>query len=94
MTAVVFVVLVIAGILMWNMRDGAADRGSRAIVCPHCQYRGYVTTRRVRRKRGVSGGKATAAVFTLGTSMLATGLSRKETVTAMKCKNCHSRWDV
>ena len=63
------------------------------IICPHCQIRGSVRTAKVKRKRGVSGGKATAAVLTLGWSMLATGLSRKEMVTHAACGNCGSEWD-
>lgn len=62
------------------------------IVCPHCQKRGHVTTCRVKRKKGISGGKATAALFTLGTSVLFTGLSRKEKVTEARCSNCGSIW--
>jgi hypothetical protein len=49
-----------------------------AMICPHCGVRGNVRTKFVDRKKGVSGGKATAAVLTGGVSMLATGLSRKE----------------
>ena len=48
------------------------------MVCPHCQEKGHVRTQPVTRKKGVSGGKATAALLTGGVSLLATGLSRKE----------------
>ncbi len=48
-------------------------RRQREIVCPHCQTKGNVHTKSVKQKKGISGGKATAAVFTLGVSMLATG---------------------
>lgn len=54
--------------------------GSAAIVCPHCQVQGRVTSRKVRQQKGVSGAKATGAVLTAGIS-IGTGLSRKETVT-------------
>jgi hypothetical protein len=63
------------------------------IVCPHCQTKGYVHLKSVKRKKGISGGKATAAIFTLGVSMLATGLSRKEGLTQAHCANCNSTWD-
>jgi hypothetical protein len=43
-------------------------------------------------KQGISGGKATGAVLTMGVSMLATGLSRKQKVTKANCKNCASEW--
>lgn len=64
------------------------------IVCPYCMTQGTVKVSRVRRKRGISGGKATAAFFTLGTSMLATGLSRKETVNHCRCLNCGMQWEA
>ena len=61
-------------------------------VCPHCQTRGKVMTKPISRKAGVSGGKATGALLTGGVSLLATGLSRKESVTEAHCKNCGSTW--
>lgn len=73
----------------------AAKRAQTArIVCPHCGVAGRVTTRQVRVKRGISGGKATGALLTGGVSMLATGLSRKEGHTAMSCGNCGMGWMV
>jgi hypothetical protein len=62
------------------------------IMCPHCQTRGHVTTRAVKLKKGISGGKAVGAIVTLGWSMLATGLSRKEDTTEARCSNCGSVW--
>lgn len=64
------------------------------IVCPHCQTRGQVAVRRVKRKKGVSGGKATAGLLTAGVSLLAVGLSRKEGVQNLTCGNCGMSWDV
>jgi hypothetical protein len=64
------------------------------IVCPHCQTKGKVMTEQVKAKKGISGGKATAAVLTAGLSMLATGLSRKETVTRLACTSCGVSWFV
>lgn len=64
-----------------------------ALICPHCQTKGAVRTKQVDRKKGVSGGKATAAVLTGGVSMLATGLSRKERWTHALCEKCSSEWD-
>jgi hypothetical protein len=60
--------------------------------CPHCQNKGGVSTRQVKVKRGISGGKATGAVLTAGVSMLATGLSRKEHVTEASCRVCANTW--
>jgi hypothetical protein len=64
-----------------------------ALVCPQCQTRGEVRTKVVKRKKGVSGAKATGAVLTLGWSLLATGLSRKEQTTQAHCGKCKSTWD-
>lgn len=63
-----------------------------AMVCPHCQAKGVVRTKSVKQKRGVSGTKATAALLTGGVSLLATGLSRKESLTEAYCENCKSIW--
>ncbi len=62
------------------------------LICPHCQARGSVTTRAVKRKKGISGAKATGAVLTLGWSLLATGLSRKEEETEAHCTACGATW--
>jgi len=62
--------------------------GDVAMVCPHCQSRGTVKTKSVKQKKGISGGKATAALLTGGVSLLATGLSRKEKLTQARCTKC------
>jgi transcription elongation factor Elf1 len=67
-------------------------RTSKLMVCPHCTTRGNVTTKKGERKTGISGGKVTCAVLTLGWSLFATGLSRKEEVTLAHCKACGARW--
>lgn len=48
-----------------------------SLICPHCHQQGIVRTEPTNRKKGISGGKATAAVLTGGVSMLATGLSAR-----------------
>jgi hypothetical protein len=63
-----------------------------AMVCPHCQSVGKIRTKEVKQKKGVSGGKATAAVLTAGVSLLAVGLSRKEGATQAHCDNCNNTW--
>ena len=63
------------------------------MVCPHCQTKGHVRTMPVRRKRGISGGKVMGGLLTAGTSLLLTGLSRKEQVTQAHCDNCGATWD-
>lgn len=64
-----------------------------AMVCPHCQQRGTVRTQQVSNKKGVSGGKAAAALLTGGVSMLATGLSRHESATRAHCDACDNAWE-
>lgn len=66
---------------------------SPAYICPHCQIKGGVRAIVVKRKKGISGAKATGAVLTMGISILATGLSRKENMTHATCSNCGSIWD-
>lgn len=68
--------------------------GQQQIVCPHCGVKGNVQTKRKSVKRGISGGKATGAVLTLGLSTLLTGLSGKVAVTEMRCGNCQMTWQV
>ena len=65
---------------------------ARNMICPHCQTRGSVTTQQVKRKSGIHGGKATAAILTCGVSMLGTGLSRKQQVTEAHCSKCGANW--
>ncbi len=78
-------------------RDAAASLAwgpvNSALLCPHCQARGKVRTKSLKLKKGISGGKATAAVLTGGVSLLATGLSRKEAATQARCDNCSSTWN-
>jgi hypothetical protein len=66
--------------------------GDSRIVCPHCQTKGSVITKTVKRKKGISGTKAFGAILTLGWSMLATGLSRKEQETEARCMACGATW--
>lgn len=63
-----------------------------AFVCPHCQEKGKVLTKAIKKKAGISGTKATGAILTGGVSLFATGLSRKEAVTEAHCVNCDSTW--
>jgi hypothetical protein len=75
-----------------KMQDLKQGQVNAQMICPHCQSRGTVRTRRIKQKKGISGGKATARVLTAGVSMLATGLSRKEAATEAHCDNCGSTW--
>lgn len=62
------------------------------MICPHCQTKGKVLTKTVSKKAGISGAKATGALLTGGLSIVATGLSRKDTLTEAHCANCSSTW--
>jgi hypothetical protein len=73
---------------VYRGRQGNSPR----VACPHCGVTGGVDVRRVKQKKGISGGKATAAVLTAGISILGTGLSRKEKVSEAHCKNCNVTW--
>jgi hypothetical protein len=63
------------------------------VVCKHCHQAGHVTVKKVARKKGVSGGKATGAIMTGGWSLFAVGLSRYEDALHMRCGNCRLEWD-
>jgi hypothetical protein len=98
----VILVLALVGLLVYlNVAEPASkEDGLKAMhgdvnfqmTCPHCNYKGKIHTRRFAQKKGISGGKATAALFTGGVSMLATGLSRKELATHAYCDNCKNTW--
>ena len=62
------------------------------LLCQQCGEHGFVHSKLVSKKQGISGGKAVAALFTGGISMLALGLSRKEKITEAYCSNCKSTW--
>jgi hypothetical protein len=64
------------------------------MVCPHCLTKGFCRTTKVDRKTGISGGKVMGGILTGGLSLLGTGLSRKQQVTAVLCENCKSTWDL
>jgi hypothetical protein len=63
------------------------------MICPHCQVKGRVLTKAIQKNAGVSGAKATGALLTGGVSLLATGLSRKDSLIEAFCKNCSSTWN-
>ena len=74
-------------------RSEQAKREDSYLVCPHCQVKGGVRTLRGKGKKGISGGKATAAALTMGLTIGVTGLSRKQMMTRAKCANCGVTWD-
>lgn len=64
----------------------------KKIFCHCCREKGHVRTQTVKKKKGISGAKATGAMLTGGLSLLATGLSRKEDTTEARCSNCGQVW--
>lgn len=78
----------------WAESIKVSEFGMRnsAIIYPHCQTKGSVRTKPVKRKKGISGAKATGALLTGGISLLATGLSKKEMDTQAHCDTCNSTW--
>lgn len=75
----------------WDDRQKYGDLNI-AMICPHCNVQGKIRTTSAINKKGVSGGKATAAILTGGVSLLAVGLSRKEKNTQARCGNCTNIW--
>ena len=86
------ILLLIAFIIIISKCCAPPPKPNPELICPHCGVKGKINTSSVRQKKGISGAKATGAVFTCGLSMLATGLSRKEDMTRAHCGNCDSVW--
>jgi hypothetical protein len=90
--AIIFLVGVVFAAVVSQKGRSTWTPTSSAMICPHCQMKGFVSAVPTRRKVGVSGGKATAALLTGGLSLFATGLSRKESVTEAHCSHCGAHW--
>jgi hypothetical protein len=84
--------LIFGGIAYQLHMSGEGDKNP-ALLCPHCNTKGKVSTRTIKAKKGISGAKATGAILTGGLSVLAVGLSRKENTTQAHCSNCGMRWN-
>ena len=76
----------------WRKEVKQKIKKDNKLRCPHCGKKKQVLTEQVTKKKGISGGKATAAILTGGLSLIATGLSREEEMTEAKCFNCGSVW--
>jgi DNA-directed RNA polymerase subunit RPC12/RpoP len=91
-------VLLVIGALIWAGVNKAIQEEKKPpnphVVCKYCNEKGCVKLTTVHRKKGISGGKATGALMTGGVSMFATGLSRQQKITHMRCTNCGTEWDV
>jgi transcription elongation factor Elf1 len=86
--------LKVTGYDLLAARSKSANAADARLTCPHCGEVGQVRTIRGKAKRGISGGKATAAVLTAGISVGMTGLSRKQRVTLARCSNCDVTWSM
>lgn len=64
------------------------------VNCPRCQGIGTVIVQKVKKKKGVSPGKLAGAVFTMGVSLVGTGLAKKEVVNQLTCTACGISWDI
>ena len=101
MEGIVVLLIIVFVIYIMTKRDDQAateqykqqQKMTRNMICPHCNTKGSVTTKQVKRKQGIHGGKATAAVLTCGISMLGTGLSRKQQMTEASCTHCGAVWN-
>lgn len=96
---ITFIVLVVALFAFWMSPMGqriiaAQEAQMRLIICKSCGLRGNCTAKRVQRKNGIDGTKASAAVLTGGTSILFTGLSERHDSTQIKCRACRAVYYV
>ena len=64
------------------------------IECPFCHGVGTVVVQKIKKKKGVSTGKATAALLTAGISLIGTGLAKKEMVSQLTCAACNMTWEA
>lgn len=102
MEGLLLIAFIIWVIYMWNKKPKYPETTQQVqtqqqnmnqnMICPHCNTKGSVTTKQVKKKVGVSGGKAAGAVLTCGLSLFVVGLSRKQQVTEASCSNCGMSW--
>ncbi len=102
MEGLILLAFIIWFIYMWNKKSKypqttqttavQKQNMTKNMICPHCNTKGSVTTKQVKKKVGISGGKAAVAVLTCGISMLGTGLSRKQQMTEASCSHCDAVW--
>jgi len=92
----IFVILLISAVVFKRVYPAwltfQAVRPGSKVACPHCGTVGSVRYNHERVNTGISGGKATAAVLTGGTSVLFTGLSGHLRVSTAWCDHCKAQW--
>lgn len=84
--------IVKARLITKKIETGDQEQLNPMMICPHCQTKGNVMTKSIKQKRGISGSKVMGGLFTGGISLLATGLSGKESKTQAYCASCDSTW--
>ena len=72
--------------------SGAAS--TKEMVCPHCQTKGSVTTRKVLSRPSAAGDVGALAILTAGLSLLGSWLSRQQAVTQAWCGHCGVSWTI
>ena len=73
------------------MRVGKVSVGDRAIICPFCQTKGSVKTKK---KKEASPWKMGAGVLTFGTSTILTGTNKQKIQIEARCSTCGQIWDL
>jgi hypothetical protein len=64
------------------------------IVCQFCQQAGGVSVRTEKRAKRKTATRMLFGAATMGGSLAATGVSKKGTVTVLRCSNCGMKWDA
>jgi len=64
-----------------------------ATVCRFCQEKDCVSVTYVQRGTGHTSKAKVAAAWTLGTSLLFTGIEKKKSVVRLSCSNCNMTWE-
>ena len=73
--------------------QGIGDWSAAAeVVCPYCHVKGQVSWRSRTDDGGISGDKATAALWTGGLTIFSHGLTNKVQNREAKCGNCSMMW--
>jgi hypothetical protein len=77
------------------------------MICPHCQAKGQITTKTVKRKAGLDGGKVVGFLIGLAASFIFLGVTvailwiclgvfasftLKKKATEANCQNCKAVW--
>jgi hypothetical protein len=77
-----------------RIHEQGANKAARdaAIVCSLCHKRGFVRTEATTVKQGIDGTKLAFAFLTSGLSILAMGLSQRNSATRATCGNCGQSW--